>query len=524
MGRQGQRVCAACTNNCLLFHQINQTSPTSFFKVIAKEEYLTTLYIPPAFSSTVSDLLNKKIILNDSSGQHWEVKVSEVNGSFAFEEGWNVFSLDHGLKVGYLLVFNYIKDLDFDVKIYDTSACEKLDFSKQRNQKKRSRGRSGSPVRDGMLVRPGPNALVVSGLHVPKMKSQHKEDDLVVPQNSKEGAQHMYISEHCEDPYYSTSLEFEQNHGVDGTMKIANGDSKVSNVDYGSYIYQNDAILCSKDTIFEVGMGAALDISELEMSGSNTSLGEADKSTYDRTSTLKLKENKENKAIMSNGEAQECQFAEGLESDQVAIPKKEHALHIGGFHDTKQEFNGIPNLLDAHIHNGEMKKVPGDIIPKLGGSMDKLNVTGEMSNKFKKELVTLDELGATGLPKEMMGELGHCSDTFNQDNESHFKTAATLFCVVPNDDGCLQLPACLPSIRKVKLFQQRKMVVVLRDPLRRLWPVFYHEEPQLKLLTHGWLDFSRANNIQPADECIFEAEAEPESKSKRILAVRINHK
>ncbi|RDX87737.1 B3 domain-containing protein, partial [Mucuna pruriens] len=484
MGRKEHRVCAACTHNCLLFHQTKQTSPTSFFKVIAKQEYLTTLYIPPDFSCTVSDLVNKKIILNDSSGQHWKVKVSKVNGSFAFEEGWNVFSLDHGLKVGYLLVFNYIKDLHFDVKIYDISACEKLDFSKKGNQKKRSRGRSGSPVRDDILVRQGPNALVVSQLHVPKVKSQQNEVDLVETQNSKEGAQLMCISEHCEDPCYSTSLEFDQSHGVDGTMKIANRDSKVSDVDYGTHIHQNDAIVC-KDTMVEaiLDIGATLDISELEMSGRNNSPGEADKSKHDKTSTLELEEKEEKESIMFNKEAQECQFAEGLGTTK---------------------FNGISNLLDAHIHN-----VPVDMTPKLCSSMDKLNVTG--------------------LPKETKGELGHCSessDTFDQDNESLSNNTAILSCVVPNDNIYLKLPKCLALSGRVKVFQQRQMVVYLRDPVRRLWPVFYHEQPQLPILAHGWFDFSRANNIEPEDVCIFEAEVEPESKSKskRILAVRIVHK
>nr|KYP38580.1 B3 domain-containing protein Os02g0598200 family [Cajanus cajan] len=419
MGSKGHPVCAVCTNNCLLFHRPKQTppSPTCFFKVIAKQEHLTTLYIPPAFSSIVSHLVNKKVILNDSSGKQWNVEVSEVNGSFVFEEGWNTFSLDHGLKVGYFLVFNYIKDLHFDVKIYDTSACEKLDFSKKRNQKKRSRGKSGSPVKDGKLVRQGPNAVVVSQLHVPKMQNQRSKVDSVVPQNSKESGQLMCISEHCEDPYYSTSLEFDQSHGVDGTTRFANGDSKVPDVDCGTHIYQNDAIVCSKNPMFEVGMGAYLDISELEMSGGNTSLGEANKSTYDKTSTLELEANKGIKAIMYNREAQECQIAESLESDQAAMSKEEHDLHIGGFHNTQQKSNGISNYLDAELVNmitGEMKKVPVDMAPELGSSMDELNVTG--------------------LPEETKGELGHSSDMFNQHNESHFKTALTFSCVVPNDD------------------------------------------------------------------------------------------
>lgn len=67
--------------------------------------------------------------------------------------------------------------------------------------------------------------------------------------------------------------------------------------------------------------------------------------------------------------------------------------------------------------------------------------------------------------------------------------------------------------------------MLLRDPQQRLWPVLYHEEPHLKVLAHGWLDFRRANNIQPEDECIFEADPEQSgNKSTRILDVCIVHK
>ncbi|QCE14950.1 hypothetical protein DEO72_LG11g1957 [Vigna unguiculata] len=412
-------------------------------------------------------MVNKKINLNDSSGQQWKVKISEVNGSFVFGEGWSVFSSGHGLKVGYLLVLNYIKDLHFDVKIYDTSACEKLGLPKRRNQKKRRRGKIGSPVGDSILVR--------QELNAPR---QCSEVHLVVPQNAKESDQHVLIPDHSEDPCHSKSLEFDQSHGDDGTMKSENGDLKVSNVDYESNIVEKDAMICSKDTMLEgvLSTEVALDISELQVCVRSVSLGEADAYTHDKTSDLEIEENK---AILSNAEAQEYQFFEDL---------------------------------------GEMMKLPVDITPNLDSSMDEFHFTGEVSKKLKKELITRNEMEATGLPKEIKGLLD--SDIFNEYNASHFKTTAHLSCVVPHDNIFLKLPSCLPLIGKVKVDQQRKILVFLRDPLRRLWPVYYHEKPHLKLLAHGWLDFSRANNIQPKDECIFEAE---ECNSKRILSVQIVH-
>ncbi|KAK7302197.1 hypothetical protein RJT34_13079 [Clitoria ternatea] len=278
-------------------------------------------HIPPRFGRIVSDLVDKKVILKDLNGQQWKVKVSKVNGSIAFEEGWDVFSMDHGLEVGYFLVFNYNKDSHFDVKIYDTSACERLDFSKERNQRKRSRDKNGSQVKEGMLVTQGYNALAVTKPDVPKMKCQHREVDLVGMQNIIESAQLMCISEHREDPYHLTSLEFEgkeredQSRSVDGTMKISNADSEVSKIHHGSHVYQNDAsaTMCDKEPVFEwiLGTEVALDAPELGMSERN-SLGETDKSTYDKTSTLKFEENNENKMIMSNADTHKCQSAESL--------------------------------------------------------------------------------------------------------------------------------------------------------------------------------------------------------------------
>ncbi|XP_061360884.1 B3 domain-containing protein At4g34400-like isoform X2 [Gastrolobium bilobum] len=401
----GRNVQATCTQNCLLFHGTAKPSPTSFFKVMADDDYFRVLYIPPKFSSTVSPLVNKKIILKDSSGQQWNVTVSNVDGSFAFGEGWNVFSVDHGLKIGYFLVFNYINELHFDVKIYDNSGCERLDFSTKRNQKKRSRDKGGK------FVRQDPNSSVFSKQDVPKMKSQHKgEDDIGGTRNNRENiskydgnngrAQSVRISEHFEDPSHMTNREFEDKKrddhtcGVDGTVKITTG----SHVVNGSHIYQNDATKCNnKDPIFEgvLGTGGTSDASEFEISGRNNSLGETDKSTYDKSSTLKPDENRENKSIMSKRKVQECHFAEGLESEQAAISKKKHALHIGGFQNTKQMFDGISN------HLGEMKKVPVEMTPTLCSFKDKLIAKGELSKKIKKELVTSDvynnkdELGAT---------------------------------------------------------------------------------------------------------------------------------
>ena len=271
-------------------------------------------YFPPKFSPTASALVNKKIVLNDISGKQWNVTVSSVDSSFTLKEGWNAFSSDHGLEVGDFLVFSYIYESHFYVEIYDRSGCEIRDFSRRRNKKKRSRDRSGSPVRGGMPVGQGPNASVVSEPDVPEMNCHSREVDVertpdIVENISKydksnSGVETMDITENCEDPCRMSS---EDHCGVGGSQKITRRNSKVFHVDYGSHGYQNDATLCNKYPLFEgiLGSGAATNASEIELSGKRTDL-------YNKTSTLKLERNRKNDVILSNREVQECQCAEEL--------------------------------------------------------------------------------------------------------------------------------------------------------------------------------------------------------------------
>lgn len=94
-------------------------------------------YFPPMFAATVSRLVNKKVVLEDSLGQQWKVTVSQCEGSLAFQEGWSAFSSEHSLEIGDFLIFRHIMDLHFNVGIYTRTGCEKVEFAKQSNMRKR---------------------------------------------------------------------------------------------------------------------------------------------------------------------------------------------------------------------------------------------------------------------------------------------------------------------------------------------------------------------------------------------------
>lgn len=103
-------------------------------------------YFPPKFAAMVPALVNQKTFLEDSSGQQWLATISKVDGSLAFQQGWNSFSLDDGLEIGDFLVFNYVGSR-FVVSIYTKSGCEKLDFPWNSNPKKRARASCNSTAK-----------------------------------------------------------------------------------------------------------------------------------------------------------------------------------------------------------------------------------------------------------------------------------------------------------------------------------------------------------------------------------------
>ena len=61
-------------------------------------------------------------MLEDSSGQQWGVTISNIDISLAFEQGWSSFSSNHGLEVGDFLIFSYILESLFDIKVFDTNS------------------------------------------------------------------------------------------------------------------------------------------------------------------------------------------------------------------------------------------------------------------------------------------------------------------------------------------------------------------------------------------------------------------
>ncbi|CAN4079602.1 unnamed protein product [Withania somnifera] len=99
----------------------------SFFKIMTKD-FRHRLCIPKKFVTCFKNshkLLGQKILIGPS-GDTWfvEVKKTEEN-DYIFCNGWEIFAKDHCLDDADMLVFKMDGFSDFDVLIYDASACEK---------------------------------------------------------------------------------------------------------------------------------------------------------------------------------------------------------------------------------------------------------------------------------------------------------------------------------------------------------------------------------------------------------------
>ncbi|XP_058102115.1 uncharacterized protein LOC131246223 isoform X2 [Magnolia sinica] len=107
------------------------------------------LFLPPKFHRRAVALVDQSTLLEDMRGQQWRVKLSMVDGSLAFQQGWDKFVSDHSVKFGEILVFNYIVGSHFLVQIFGTSTLERLNFSTRNNgnhhKGKQARARKPSP-------------------------------------------------------------------------------------------------------------------------------------------------------------------------------------------------------------------------------------------------------------------------------------------------------------------------------------------------------------------------------------------
>ncbi|KAK4264476.1 hypothetical protein QN277_025644 [Acacia crassicarpa] len=261
-------------------------------------DFSSVLYLPPKFGPTASTLIDKEAIIEDSSGKQWTVQISIVDKSYAFQEGWKAFSMEHGLEVGHFLVFHYMGRSHFVVKVFDRSGCEKTDFPNQRKQKKRKTITVDLDDSDELLNRQG---FLSSESDTGKTQSQDEvvgvkdsaeinEEKTSENSNSNRRIRSLNEDKNYEDPCYLKDRDFGDreredrdslmfdafrceilnNSGVHRTGKFTSSNEIVV-----TSIYTNDPLL--EDMMRN---GATQDLFEVELTKRSHFLEELDMSTF----------------------------------------------------------------------------------------------------------------------------------------------------------------------------------------------------------------------------------------------------
>lgn len=107
----------------------------SFFKVMCGD-FRNTLKLPLAFTQRFEAELKTKSVLKDPTGTWWYVKAKKIEDHLFFKNNWPRFVESNSLQYGDVLIFTYVGDSTFVVKIYDRTECEK-DFASAKNGRSR---------------------------------------------------------------------------------------------------------------------------------------------------------------------------------------------------------------------------------------------------------------------------------------------------------------------------------------------------------------------------------------------------
>ncbi|XXG63506.1 hypothetical protein AAC387_Pa05g1681 [Persea americana] len=105
-------------------NSMNVLRRPSFFKVILKD-HTQELRIPPAFVKQFNSEIRNEFILRSSTRKVWHVKVKTVNNALFFQNGWADFAKENLIQMGDFLVFVYLGNSKFDVKVFGKTGCLK---------------------------------------------------------------------------------------------------------------------------------------------------------------------------------------------------------------------------------------------------------------------------------------------------------------------------------------------------------------------------------------------------------------
>ncbi|GMP34036.1 hypothetical protein CsSME_00007085 [Camellia sinensis var. sinensis] len=519
--------CAKCTLNCLLIHGKNKdpsTVATSFFKIMIGDNFSKVLFLPPKFARTVSDLIDQKTQLEDASGQRWTVTLSKYDGSLAFQQGWPAFSLEHGLEIGDFVLFHYIEQSHFVVQIYGKSGCEKLYFSKENsNQKKRTRANRDSSAKDeqchtidnvsiNSMNKEGSNTSAVSGSDIDisrrlPMATTYTTSNI---DNVNERLHHVPRTKCIEEPFYMIDRDsgVGQVDRLSALYDLANFEmQRTSSVGGTKEVLIEDVRPLSHVNTMPQSQAEAEIVDKLPVTEevvSQTTLSDVPNlPILEKNKEFQMMDNVSNQELGNgNTSGRERRSKTRYSNNKALISQKDTSLMESSL-SMQQKFAGVSKFCE------------------FAASVQTQNCqSGERMKVVKKEQVEMRPRKMIHGKYPEIKECDRSSSPSMKDNDHIYKVVKTEpvdatsalsvkipFLAVTGGLSFLELPNCLPSVSfRGRPIMERKVLVRLRDPVSRLWPVIYHEKQGIKVLASGWEAFCKANRIQVGDECAFEIE------------------
>ncbi|CAL5407170.1 unnamed protein product [Camellia sinensis] len=496
---------------------------TSFFKIMIGDHFSKVLFLPPKFAQTLSDLIDQKTQLEDASGQRWTVTSSKYDGSLAFQQGWPAFSLEHGLEIGDFVLFHYIEKSHFVVQIYGKSGCEKLYFSMENsNQKKRTRANRDSSAKDeqchtidnvsiNSMNKEGSNTSAVSGSESEisrrlPMATTYTTSNI---DNVNERLHNVPRTKCIEEPFYMIDRDFGvgQVDRLSSLYDLADFEmQRTPSVDGPKEVLVEDVRPLSHVNTMPQSQAEAEIVDKLPVTEevvSQTTLSDVPNLPILEKNEFQMMDNVSNQDYGNgNTSGRERRSKTRYSSNKALISQKDTSL-MERCQSMQQKFADVSKFCE------------------FPASVQTWNCqSGEKMKVVKKEQM---EMRARKMMHGKYPEIKECdrsSSPSMKDNDHVYKVVKTgpvdatstlsvkvPFLAVPGRLSFLELPSCLPSVSfRGRPIMERKVLVRLRDPVSRLWPVIYHEKQGIKVLGSGWEAFCKANRIQVGDECAFEIE------------------
>lgn len=514
--------CAECTQNCHLMHKKDKNpSPvaSTFFKVMFGDDYSKVLFLPPRFARSVRNMVGKATRLEDSSGEKWTVKFTLIDGSLAFEEGWNAFSTAHGLNVGDFLVFHYIMKSHFVVLMYGQSGCPEI----------RHFGFNQHPIKDTrkkqkLITDNSKPSNVTSNDHRLSCESseserfdnehpeirrsvgtQHKDERikkkgtvLQIPPsvNAKNTCNRLFVSSSRPGPSVS-GKELVRDENPDNMVSETPPTVKQFCLvdDDIEHVEDERRRDCLHDlSIPEINPGGYDDVRKSNVAvgggGNETQINEPGK-----TLEIRSEESRENpkSTIMPNEASRSNSIKKRLRNSNLPIarPKMAKKEPVGA---------SVTDTPGSRLHDAGRPSPSTGVFPKSIAKPMKVTKKELTSNNGWDECELKDTKRGL-LHKTLAEEDNDCfvkPEPVDYDEEPSPGATNSLFSAVMSSYQYLELPEW------VKL----KKVVLLRNG-GDLWPVLYQNKVGLKALTQSWEVFARERGIQPGDNCEFVLENEP---------------